>query len=221
MSDIGVLQLTIKDNSEAAGKGLDLLGDALVRVKHAVVGGLGLSSVTSEVTRLAKVINGTKGASTIVRNLGTMFNAINKFSQLKSFSIDAEKLRDTALAMNKVAEAKERMDEVSKASVGSGDWRSMMGGIASESAETVKVVKKSVETIEDQMNHAKKLARGSGDLWSTFMRLGTFTTSKPTGISEDYEHITNAVNNLNIELVETGNIVQSAVVPAFQEMYRI
>ena len=42
MPDVGVLNLTIRDNSDTAATGLGNLADALIRVQTAVSGGLRL-----------------------------------------------------------------------------------------------------------------------------------------------------------------------------------
>ena len=156
MPDVGVLQLTIQDNSAKAGEGLRKLADALSAVKTAMTG-FDLSPVGQQITQLAKTIQEAKGTSTIVKNLGTMFNAVNKFSQLKDFTIDSEKIRNIAQNMLKLAEAKERVDEATKSGAGVSDWRSSMNEIASSTKETADNLKEDVSRIEDSSNRILKL----------------------------------------------------------------
>lgn len=148
MPDVGVLQLTIQDNSSKAATGLDNLGDALVRVKHAVTGGLGLESIANEVTKLAKTIQDAKGASSIVSKLGTMFNAINKFSQIKDFNIGADQLRDTALYMNKVADGLDRVNESRKASVSGGGAHDLYGQMVNDANTVKNVLEQTADSVE-------------------------------------------------------------------------
>ena len=146
MPEVGVLNLTIRDNSDDAGKGLDRLAAALSAVKAAKAR-FDLSTVGQQVTELAKTIQQTKGTSTIIKNLGTMFNAINKFSQLKDFTIDAEKLRDTAMYMNRLADGMARMNEARQASVHGGGAHDMYG----QMVEDVKTVKDAIEQTADSV----------------------------------------------------------------------
>ena len=146
MAEVGVLNLTIKDNSEQAGQGLKELAGALSAVKEAKRN-FDLSKVGQQVVQLAKTIQAAKGTSTVVRNLGTMFNAINKFASLKSFNIDTEKIRDTAQNMLKLADAKEKVDAASKSGAGISDWRMGMNDLAATTKETVEDVTAKVETL--------------------------------------------------------------------------
>ena len=179
MAEVGVLNLTIHDNSEEAGYGLGKLADALGRVKRAVGTGLNLSSVAEEVTKLAKTIQEARGTSTIVKNLGTMFNAINQFSKIKSFSIDTEKIRDLADNMIKLADAKEKVDAVTKSNAGLGDWRTSMNGVAEGTSKAVESVQKSVNTYESTMSDLTETARKSSDYLSRMAAMGVFGTSMP------------------------------------------
>lgn len=172
MAEVGVLQLTIQDNSDKAARGLDNLSDALVRVKHAVTGGLGLEGVADEVVNLHNIINSAKGTSSTISKLGTMFNAINKFSQLKGFNLDSEQIRDYASSLMRVANAQDKI----QSSIKENDWRSGMAGGADSIGQAIEENKKEVDTFEDTVNRVKEIARGSGNLWGTFMRMGAFAT---------------------------------------------
>lgn len=70
MAEIGVLNLTIHDNSENAAQGLDRLTDALSRIKAAIPNnGLGLSTVAKELNAFAKQINQAKATNTVLQNI--------------------------------------------------------------------------------------------------------------------------------------------------------
>lgn len=156
MSEVGVLNLTIKDNSEQAGQGLNSLAGALRAVKEAKRS-FDLTSVGQQLTQLAKTINEARGTSTTIKNLGTMFNAINKFANLKNFNIDSEKLRDTANHMIELANAKERIDEASKSGAGVSDWRMGMSGIADSAKETVQTVAEQTDKLEKTLTHFQQM----------------------------------------------------------------
>lgn len=156
MSEVGVLNLTIKDNSEQAGQGLNSLAGALRAVKEAK-SRLDLSAVAKQVTQLAQTIQNVKGTSTIIKNLGTMFNAINKFANLKDFNIDTEKLRDTAQNMLKLADAKEKVDAASKSGAGVSDWRMGMNEIARSAKETVETVTEQTGKLEKTLTHFQQM----------------------------------------------------------------
>ena len=172
MPDVGVLNLTIKDNSEQAGQGLDALARALSAVKSAQQK-FNLSKVGEQVTQLAKTIQEAKGAGTIIKNLGTMFNAINKFSQLKSFTIDSEKIRDTAQSMLKLADAQDRVRESSAKSAGVSDWRTGMMGISSTAKDTATEMKKTADSFDQQMDRIKEASPG----WASALRTQIFSSS--------------------------------------------
>ena len=66
MAEVGVLQLTIEDNSESAAKGLDHLVTALEKVQKAVENGLsGLEGAANNIEKIAKVVNDAISGSTI------------------------------------------------------------------------------------------------------------------------------------------------------------
>ena len=86
MPDVGVLQLTIKDNSESAATGLERLDDALVRIKHAVSGGLKLGTVATSLKKLTDVINNELSGSTLVK-LGQLADELSKLKGMGDLNI--------------------------------------------------------------------------------------------------------------------------------------
>lgn len=217
MPDVGVLQLTIRDNSNEAGSGLNALAGALGRVREAVSGGLKLGGVANEVTKLAKTIQEAKGTSTIVKNLGTMFNAINKFSQLKDFSIDAEKLRDTALYMNKVADGLDRVNESRRASVAGGGAHDLYGQME-EDARNVK------DALEQTANSVEKNSRrifniqlfggkgetGSGQIASDIKETISVSNDAIT-VANKVGEASDAMQQMRENMVTTSSEVQQSI----------
>ena len=96
MAEVGVLQLTIEDNSESAARGLTHLATALENVKKAVQDGLsGLEGAANNIERISKVVNDAISGSTITKlgqfadalkglkgiNLKSVANAMRGFDQ--------------------------------------------------------------------------------------------------------------------------------------------
>lgn len=209
MPDVGVLNLTIKDNSEQAGQGLEALARALFAVKSAQQK-FNLSKVGEQVTQLAKTIQEAKGAGTIIKNLGTMFNAINKFSQLKSFTIDSEKIRDTAQSMLKLADAQDRVRETSEKSAGVSDWRTSMMGISETAKSAATEVKKNTDTMNHQMDRLSEV--GSG--WATIIRTQLYSSS-PGNIKDATEnamkHVESSVQSASGSVKSLNSEVQNLI----------
>ena len=198
MPDVGVLELQIHDNADQAGAGLRNLADALSAVKNAQKS-FNLSKVGQELVNLTQIIQKARGTSTTIKNLGTMFNAINKFSNLKNFSIDAEKIRDTANNLIKLAEAKERVDAASKSSTAAGDWRSNM---AQNAATVKKDLTDAVKAEKERSNITSKLMEerettGRKSLMS--LKLQQFGGRKST---TDLEEVASRQIMLNYERLE-------------------
>ena len=120
MAEVGVLNLTIKDNSEQAGKGLSALERALNAVKSAQQG-FTLTKVSSEVQKLVNSINKTQ--ATTLKNISGLLNAVTSFSKVKSFNIDVtqfEKLREAVGDGFKIGNAGSQLKQLQEAM--RGDW---------------------------------------------------------------------------------------------------
>lgn len=207
MPEVGVLQLTIKDNSDRAATGLESLSDALVRVKHAVTGGLGLSEVANEVTHLAKVIQEAKGTSAIISKLGTMFNAINKFSSIKQFNINADEIRNMANHMLELADAKDKVNKQMSSNAGVSDWRSNMGAIADSTKQAASTVKESVETLISEEEKA-----ANRKVWEAAFRTQQYSSDMSRGSGGYAAQIKETVDGL----VKVESEVQKATTESAQ-----
>lgn len=86
MPEVGVLNLTIHDNSEEAGEGLGKLASALRRVQTALGSGMagGLQELAGGVENLNKVASGNEKT---VTSLGTLFNSLANFGKVKDLHI--------------------------------------------------------------------------------------------------------------------------------------
>mgnify|MGYP002523776005 CR=1 FL=1 len=189
MPDVGVLNLTIKDNSEQAGQGLDALARALSAVKNAQQR-FNLSKVGEQVTQLAKTIQEARGTSNIIKNLGTMFNAINNFSKIKGFNLNAQEIRDYAQSMNYIADALERNDRIKTQSTGDKHfWEGMTGASAKQAVNEMKTT---VDSYETQMDRALEVAGRGGGI-ASLARMG-FAGTAPgsSNLQSTTEQITQA-----------------------------
>lgn len=177
MPEVGVLNLSIRDNSKEAGKGLDQLADALVRVRDAVNNGFDLTPVANQVTKIASIINGAKGASTVVKNLGTMFNAITNFSKIKSFNIPTQPFEDLKKAIGdgfKIGTAGTQINALRNAM--SGEWGDGTGirtmenlhSVVSSFAEggdakKIKDLSAAVDEYSESLKNMNEVSQSAGD----------------------------------------------------------
>ena len=82
MPDVGVLNLTIHDNSETAGEGLQSLAGALERIKQAMPGnGLGLSSVGKELNSFAQQLEKIKSSMSVFKTITEFGNEMKNLSE--------------------------------------------------------------------------------------------------------------------------------------------
>lgn len=124
MAEVGVLNLTIKDNSEQAGQGLNTLADALRRVKNAVSRADNLERYASALKSIAAAIE--SGANSY-RTLGRLATSMEKvkvaatgfkmpdFSRLENL---ARSLQENFNAENGLKRIAEGMEAIKAASEG-------------------------------------------------------------------------------------------------------
>lgn len=186
MAEVGVLELTIQDNSEVAAGGLDKLAGALVRVQNAVKNGLDLSGVSGAVTRLAKVINTTKGTNTAIKNLTELFNAISRFSKIKEFKIDTkpfEILKETLGDGLNTGTAASQMSSLVAAVNDLGN-----NGTAAKLRETAQAMREYADAAK-AFNSITKRAQKA-------MTAAGFSAEVPADVARVYEGVAPAVNTV-------------------------
>lgn len=86
MPDVGVLNLQIQENSEAAVGGLEKLVGALTNIKNAVAGGLKLSGIATGLEKLGQAVNNHISGSTIVK-IGQLADELSKLKGLENVNI--------------------------------------------------------------------------------------------------------------------------------------
>lgn len=114
MAEVGVLQLTIQDNSESAAAGLEKLVSVLERVKSAVNSQLNLSGLSNKLAKLSKTVNDEIHGSTIAK-LSELADSLKKLKDAGG-SLSAlgkiGKMEELASASDKVADLKENLQSI-------------------------------------------------------------------------------------------------------------
>ena len=124
MAEVGVLNLTIKDNSEQAAQGLNKLADALSRVKNAVSSSAQLRSYADALTKITKAIESGANSYGTLGRLATSMEKVKSASQgfkLPDFSrleALAKSLQENYNAESGLKRIAEGMEAVKKASEG-------------------------------------------------------------------------------------------------------
>ena len=96
MAEVGVLNLTIHDNSSEAAKGLNTLADALAAVRDAKKS-FSLSGVAQSIKSL---VDNVKSSTPVIGQLTKLFNSITAFSKLGEINIDVEKFAQLKQAVS-------------------------------------------------------------------------------------------------------------------------
>jgi len=93
MPEVGVLNLSIRDNSEQAVEGLDSLCGALERVKGAIPkNGFGLSSVAKELNTFAKQIAQTKSSMNVLKTVAEFGDGMKKLASVANIEFNTDKI---------------------------------------------------------------------------------------------------------------------------------
>ena len=225
MPDVGVLELQIRDDSKEAGKGLVSLAGALERVKSAV-DGFSLSAVRKEISDLSSGITSQKGASTTVKNLASLFNAISKFSKIKGFNIDKKPFENLKSAIGdgfKIGTAGTQLNQLREAM--SGDWGDG-SGIESiknlhdtikdlsigEDSKKIKDLTVAVKEYGEAAKKTKENSSASGD-WRTAMSSGSTMSlnlqqfaSKPS--VEGLQQVESTIQQTTQAIIEQNNAIK-------------
>ena len=139
MPDVGVLQLTIKDNSDSAATGLNNLADALSRVQTAAGNGLSLSGMSKTLNTFANAVS--KNSKTL-SNIGTFLNAVTSYSkafkELEGIKFNAQPIKDLKDAVGegiKIGQAGTQINNLRTAL--EGNWNTENATVASTALKTI------------------------------------------------------------------------------------
>lgn len=139
MSEVGVLNLTIKDNSGTAAEGLKELTGALIKVQEAVGTGLKLSGIS----RSIKSLSTTVGSSTkVLTSLGSFMNAITAYSKAfkdtESLKFNRKPIDDLKQALGegiKIGQAGTQINKLREAL--EGEWNVSNAKVAGEALKAI------------------------------------------------------------------------------------
>lgn len=161
MAEVGVLNLTIHDNSEEAGKGLQDLADALSAVKAAKQN-FSLQGVN---TQISNIVNSVKENSKVIGELGKLFNGLAQFGKIKNLSIPVDQFSALKEAINgmTIGQTGTQIENIRKALAG--DWKteninSMMSSMnALQTAAAGWQASGTAKTITDVANAIEKYTK--------------------------------------------------------------
>lgn len=174
MADVGVLQLSIQDNSSQAAGGLVALAGALERVRTAIGNGIHLEGVSESITRVGNAIN-TAFSDASIERVNNMVTAINRLStasnringSLNAFAqvtntvnnaVDEGGFRDVAASTNEAAVGVQNLTD---------ETRTVAATIG-EAAEETNVLGRETEEATGEMN---RMCSGVNSLRGAFTRM--------------------------------------------------
>lgn len=212
MPDVGVLQLTIHDNSEQAAGGLDSLSSTLKNLKTAV-SGFKLSGVSTQINTL---VANVKASDSTIGKLGTLFNAIANYKKLNDITFNAQPFRDLKDAIGdglKLGTAGTQINQIRLAMTG--DWNedkvaSAIGvfgqivdaGNSITASGTAKAIKDVASAINSYQNAMSSLSKNQAK--SVLGLIDSVTTGQniAAGISQGVEEMKGAVASATKEITQ-------------------
>ena len=194
MPDVGVLQLSIQDNSEQAAGGLNALADALSRVRQAVGKGLSLGDASKSIIGFVKNVEQAINSSAI-KDLSSFFNALSSFSEVKKFNIDTEQLEKLKTVMEGDWDATGAVNSMTQIASGAIYLR------ASDAATTMSNAAASMQ----------EYARAAKALQNVGAQGGQGVGGLPGGIGGD----------MNLQQTAVGSMVQDATEQTQEELGQI
>lgn len=226
MPDVGVLNLTIQDNSTQAASGLDKLANKLRSVRDAAEG-YNLSNVQQQI---ANIVNSVVGSEKAVASLGTLFNAIANFSKAKIPKIDVSPIEKIKAAIGegiKIGNAGSQLNQLRSAL--EGDWNAGNATVAGEALKTIAAGAQSFDginlgTIAKNITNVavaiERLQNTNGQAGSTVLdSMATISGMVTQGISPDeFKNIgINITAGITEGILSGKSEVVSAIVQTMQE----
>ncbi len=197
MPDVGVLNLQIQENSELAVQGLNKLDDALIRIKHAVSGGIKLSPVATSIAKLGKVINDEISGSTITK-IGQLADELSKLKGLENINIKI----NTGTSVESVRQAVEKtMESVGGINEGFDD----VGQRAAETTSTVSNLVDEMQKLDPSKLPIQSLGEEMGDSARDMVQYGDMI-KKSFETVRDSGHMGNVISQVQ-EYGETVNAI--------------
>ena len=228
MAEVGVLNLTIHDNSSDAATGLGSLADALESVKTSLKG-FSLYKASNTVSSFAKAVNANSGA---LKNVGTFLNAVAEYTRVfkntNNIKFNTKPIEDLKTAIGegiKIGQVGTQMNKLREAF--SGDWgdatkvSNVIGTMhnvavaatelsSANAASTIKSVAKSID------EYAKSINSVSGGGAHDYLQQQIFASvdsSKATGANVGYG-IQQGIEETRDAVVAAADEIAKAIIDA-------
>lgn len=218
MPDVGVLELTIKDNASEAAGGLDSLSRKLANVKNNA-DGFSLSGVSTQINNLVRNI---KATDSTIQRLGTLFNSIANFKKVQGIKFDAQPFRDLKEAIGDglhIGNAGTQINAIRNAMTG--DWGGenankaidTMGRLASAGETfvangTAKAIRDVAKSVQEYVNAIGQVSGGGAHDYlaqqvfpQSAGEAGGIGTNMAAGIREGIESQRDAVITSSVQMV--------------------
>ena len=160
MAEVGVLNLTIHDNSDQAAKGLNDLTGALRRVKAAVAGGLKLDKIAQDLEKLCNIVEQNINSSTISK-LNELCSALEKLKGIGTVNIKVNYAKGSITAETDAI--KNAMEDINSTAKIIDDDFSNIERRVSEAAEGMRYLAGSVEETRANLEGASTGAENFAD----------------------------------------------------------
>jgi len=203
MSEVGVLQLTIRDNSQEAATGLDNFADALSRAQEALGNGLKLGNMSKSLKAFGNAI---AGQHTALKNTGTFLNSIAEykkaFKDAESIKFNVQPIADLKAAIGdgfKVGSIGTQMNSLRDAF--EKDWPS--SGKVSQISNSLKIISSGIEAIPSNTTSKANSISALGKALAEYAKacdklkssIGVNMFSGITGVSSQIDKAKSNVDN--------------------------
>lgn len=236
MAEVGVLNLTIHDNSEDAAEGLDRLAAALGKVQKAIGTGIDLSGVSTTLSSLNTAVTDSKALA----NIGTFLNAIGAYSdaikKLKKntegfATIDTNPIKEIQTALNdgiKIGQAGTQLGKLRDAL--SGEWntanaadaatalQSITEGVKGINGSNITTATKNINALADSLNKAAAAVKNVNDTPGAHDYLGMQVLAQSAG-TEVADKVAEGIKSSKETIVEAAvSTAKEAVEEAKKEI---
>lgn len=167
MAEVGVLNLTIHDNSSTAAQGLEELTGALTNLQQIVSNGLKLSGISRTLNTFANAVSSN---SKTLSNIGTFLNAVREynkaFKDLEGVKFNKQPITDLKDAIGdgiRLGQAGTQLKNLRDAI--NGDWNSENATVASTVLQTIAEGSKAIgaSSLSTTAKNIGNLAKSLGD----------------------------------------------------------
>lgn len=204
MPDVGVLNLTIQDNSAKSAQGLQQLVDVLKAVKQAVSGGLGLSTVSNQLKKLTETISQNINQDVITK-LNEFGDAMSKLNGLGNININIRGADRVSRAVESITSNHERITELGNAAEST----------TQQISEGFSLAERTIETVTESIREEREVIDEIKESTETIPKVTAFSSieeaAKETGktVEEVNKEIDENLSRLGIEKPQNIRIFSS------------